>query len=75
MVLTQRDVSVVLLSGLVLAHSDVSKIFKLKSKYLSNKTRFKWFVYNHMIHINSIPSKFLLPSSLKPNTLHPKTKQ
>ena len=51
------------------------KIFKLKVKYLSKKTRFKWFHCNHMINIHSIPSQFLLPSLLSQNTLHPQTKQ
>ena len=47
-----------------------SKIFKLKVK-LSKKTRFKWFQCNHMIHIHTIPSQFLLPSPFKPKYITP----
>ena len=47
------------------------KIFKLKGWYLSKKTRFKWFQCNHMIHIHSIPSQFLLPSPFKPKYITP----
>ena len=52
--------------------SHINKIFKLQVKYLSKKIRFKWFQCNHMIHIHSISSQFLLPSPL---SLHPQTKQ
>ena len=44
---------------------DYTKIFKLKVKYLSRKTRFKGFQCNLIIHIHPIPSQFLLPSPLK----------
>ena len=47
------------------------KISKLEVKYLSKKTRFKWFQCNLMIHIHSIPSQFLLPSTLKPKYITP----
>ena len=49
----------------------VFKIFKLKVKYLPKKIRLKWFQCNHMIHIHSIPSHFLLPSPLKPKYITP----
>ena len=47
------------------------KISKLKVKYLSKKTWFMWFRCNHMIHIHSIPSQFLLSSPLNPKYITP----
>ena len=47
------------------------KIFKLKLKHLSKKTRLKWFQCNHMILIHSILSRFLLPFPLKPKYITP----
>ena len=42
--------------------------------YIVKKTKFNLFQCDHMIHIYSIPSPSLLPSPLKPKTLHLQTK-